>query len=128
MKKAIIILLLFAVTAQISMAQEYKASKDIFFRLSTGLRVGSPVPRDYLLNWTVGVDLGVGIWYGPLHAGVAGGIKIPALWMLLAYTASHSNTYSGNDTELNGYIDFPVRFYTGFRSSGRKDFQFDAFF
>ncbi|UCB44356.1 MAG: hypothetical protein JSV25_09005 [Spirochaetota bacterium] len=126
-RNTIILSLFFVITAQMSIAKEDVVSMDLFYRFSTGLRLGSEEPVDYILNWTIGADLGCGLWYGPLHAGIAGGIKIPALWPLWVIGSSSSSSRDSGAV-WHGYIDFPLRCYAGYHVLGREHIQINAFF
>ena len=132
MKKFVIVLLLVAITAQGVLTQEQRAAWDFYGRLSTGLCV-SDSESIKLYDWTVGLDLGVGIRFGSFHAGAAAGIRTQALLIaiLALLASSEGNTYDSDPVpsgEIKVYLDLPVRIYSGFNLSGEFDSQLDVFF
>jgi len=119
---AIIILLLVAATAQNLSAKDRRAELYFFGRVSTALRVESSDVKDYVGDWSFGGGSGLGIRYGNFHAGVSGGITTSALrfigWMLLEALGYDNPSY---EEIISNYIEFPVRFYSGFNVWDGRD-------
>jgi hypothetical protein len=51
-------------------AKKWSLEPDGYFQVSMGIRLGSEEPMDYYYDWTLGCDLGIGMQFGPFHAGI----------------------------------------------------------
>jgi hypothetical protein len=99
-------------------AKKWSLEPDGYFQVSMGIRLGSEEPMDYYYDWTLGCDLGIGMQFGPFHAGICGGMRIQAVEMLLGLIFGEEEDppkypYQVEDPEPQLYADFPVRCYFG---------------
>jgi hypothetical protein len=118
LKKATVVLLFVVFASHNLIAQKWSLEPDGYFQVSMGIRLGSEEPMDYYYDWTLGCDLGIGMQFGPFHAGIGGGIRIQAVEMLLGLIFGEEEDppqYPGQveDPERQSYADFPVRCYFG---------------
>jgi hypothetical protein len=119
MSKKAIVLLLFVVFASHNLiAQKRSLEPDGYFQVSMGIRLGSEEPLDYYYDWTIGCDLGIGMQFGPFHAGIGGGVRFQAVEVLLGLISDEEEDsephYPGQVEDPDQhYADFPVRCYFG---------------
>ena len=136
LKKAIVVLLFFVFASNNLIAQKWSLEPDGYFQVSMGIRLGSEEPMDYYYDWMLGCDLGIGMQFGPFHAGIGGGIRLQAIVVLLCLIGILDDEeeeedppqYPGQvedpEPEPQFYVDFPVRCYFGWDVEGLR---IDAF-
>jgi len=108
------------------------------------MRLRSSESENYFYDWSLGLDVGVGLQYGSFHAGIGGGARSQIFIVLAAIlytiltqepperleTKVFGTTGSGTpesveDTQI--CFDFPVRCYFGFDLFQSCDVFLDAF-
>jgi hypothetical protein len=119
-KKAIVLILFVVFASHNLIAEKWSLEPDGYFQVSTGIRLGSKEPMDYYYDWSLGCDLGIGIQFGPFHAGIGGGIRFQVIEVLLFLLSDEDEDpprypYQVEDPEPDNqvYVDFPVRCYFG---------------
>jgi hypothetical protein len=128
-KKAIVLILFVVFASPDLMAQKWSVWPDGYFQVSTCIRLGSKEPMDYYYDWSVGFDAGVGVEFGPFHAGIAGGMRSQALIVLIVLLCFLVDAESDRpDFDwYQVYLDFPVRCYFGMTIDRSFYIRVDAF-